>query len=571
MKEKPPRSRIDTSNEDFDIYKYPIEEEVLGYSKSPERWDKDGNEKAVPFKDLDKSIAFKLIGTYGGEIFMLNHPEIFPNLTGEELLDKLCESIDPKFNGVGWLPNIINNNLLNDIDMATRQHYGYELIKKGFVADVLKSSYFPKQALIDKCFQENELDSIGKNLLRLHQINLDIDQVSKLIEAGYGMEVAEVAEAMKQDGFYDRNTFGKGVLSQVPQKLIEASQIQILAEHLTGFEKLDSKIIGQLIEDGYGSGVAENLKQLDVDPKYYGLLVDTLIEDGQYKVLINTLKRLKGIDSNNVATRLIEAGQGQSVANYINSFDDLKPEIKERANEACRNWNLNERAEKTKISETETNEIMDKAIDINSFGNSFTVVDSINPRRNGWEEGRKEESLNKIKLILKEGVLGGLHEGFGIDNSKEKWVKDIKEGLTNRLVHFNIVGLYNSGRRPQSGSNERPTIEPVSQMADSMYFKDVYNEKSNPVDAIAVIFDTRTMPELDWKNKGKEQSLMRTYYDGSLAAGRGRTNDSEHGYVTPSRIPPRLFEGLVFAVTDKLGKSEDRTYSGDQKSGKVGH
>lgn len=257
------------------------------------------------------------------------------------------------------------------------------------------------------------------------------------------------------------------------------------------------------------------------------------------------------------------------------------------------------------LTDVEIEKIMEKCLDINKEGTAFSVIDS-------WPDRDKYDT---IKSIFREGILGGRRsKGSFNGNSKESWAKDVRSGR-QRNVFFNIVGRF------KGSSRRHPAKEPVSEMAKSLYFQNHFHNDGDPIDGVAIVFDLKRMKEIngadalrkyeyklqkdfDWtkmylereEEVGQADSGTKAQLDkidselskieaghyGSDAELRARelipgrrafeadprgkddwSPESEYGFIGPVRIPPKLFEGIVFSVVEWEGNTA--TYSKDRK------
>ncbi|MCX6731722.1 MAG: hypothetical protein NTX55_01915 [Candidatus Parcubacteria bacterium] len=182
----------------------------------------------------------------------------------------------------------------------------------------------------------------------------------------------------------------------------------------------------------------------------------------------------------------------------------------------------------------------------------------------------RESLSKKLRLILKDGILGGTPTGSNKTTSKEDWVKAVRKDKQGRNVFFNIVGRFREG---ETGVGRVRARQPVSEMAKTMYFTDYAGNLGEPDDVIAFMFDNSRMEET-FKDQ-KPVSGKRAYRKGDREKDSFYATDvwdnpySEYGFAGPSRIPPRLFKGIVFAVTDKrkneYGSVAEKVYSVDEK------
>ena len=108
--------------------------------------------------------------------------------------------------------------------------------------------------------------------------------------------------------------------TELALKLIESSGVGIsfLVENLSDFEGLDADIAHRLIEEGNGESVAEHL------PNFKGVdhadLAHRIIKEGYGESVAEYLANFEGVDHADIANRLIKEGCGESVAQYLSNF-----------------------------------------------------------------------------------------------------------------------------------------------------------------------------------------------------------------------------------------------------------
>lgn len=205
-------------------------------------------------------------------------------------------------------------------------------------ADQLHNSSLSEAAAL-KLIEQGEGDLVVKSLDQcrgLDQKNI----ISALIENGQGYVVAqrpdkfdelgceEVAYRLINSGygedvaFYVNNFSGVSHI-WVASQLIRTRQSDALMEHLNKFVGLDQNQVAlMLIESNQGFQVADNLWKFG---ELNGEIALKLIQDHpEYGTdVMSSFYKFKELDRTKIAYALIEAGEGDVVAEYINSFSEL--------------------------------------------------------------------------------------------------------------------------------------------------------------------------------------------------------------------------------------------------------
>ncbi len=145
--------------------------------------------------------------------------------------------------------------------------------------------------------------------------------------------------------------FGTASENDLAHKLIEYSRVYDLAGHLDEFEELSTELVDTLIEEGYGKRVLEHVTSfkdidyVDLATKFidrnegvsvinnpgifYALdnvwLGNKLIAARQGMLVADNLELFSGMDRETIAAALIESGQTDVVAHHLSEFPSIEP------------------------------------------------------------------------------------------------------------------------------------------------------------------------------------------------------------------------------------------------------
>ncbi|MBU2542669.1 hypothetical protein KJ785_03865 [Patescibacteria group bacterium] len=200
-----------------------------------------------------------------------------------------------------------------------------------------------------RSMQVNELFKIAKkfDLLDKDIVNRFIDygidtgsQVVANLEAVKGLDVELIVTLINNtsnsEEMFDKLKVMEGFADMVPE-LIRTGGAEFIVEHLDEIEEIVSinhqAIALQIIEDGKGSVVLNNIKKFKgIDYTVANALIDQNVfakySDGEmdmYNILISNIQIFSGLDHKKFVLKLIESGQSArySVARDIHFFEGL--------------------------------------------------------------------------------------------------------------------------------------------------------------------------------------------------------------------------------------------------------
>lgn len=209
--------------------------------------------------------------------------------------------------------------------------------------------------------------------------------------------------------------------------------------------------------------------------------------------------------------------------------------------------------------------IMVKVQDINLPEIAFHTIISLN-RRGGI-----------LRSVLKDGILGIDTETrreakYKSDfDQRQTWITDMKRKGKLPKVWFDISGRYTQSAPTMKDSfwlRERNVTKPLSVtlVFDLSKFKDPIGTRDSYNEELKKLTDAGSLdPKKDFI---KQNSKLRNYMpadtqgpcitDGSFFYAEKRSGKArggwDSGYVLFSRIPPRLFQGIVIRYYGKVGK-----------------
>jgi hypothetical protein len=185
------------------------------------------------------------------------------------------------------------------------------------------------QLVVDEIEKYSELD-LEKAILQMIESGQDFavsrllkkcpnlrreDIAIKMIEAG---KSESVMEGVKSKIF---STLSKDVFLKILNSNMHWSYFSDLSKHLHVFQGLDNEVALKLIEKGNGDSVADNLE------KFQGLnhheIALLLIEKGAGRSVARNLEKFQGLNHKEIALLLVKIGAGASVADYFEKFQGL--------------------------------------------------------------------------------------------------------------------------------------------------------------------------------------------------------------------------------------------------------
>ena len=319
-------------------------------------------------KGLDSSVAIKLISN--GEI-----GTVAGNLRSFKGLDETIATrlIDAGMGSV-VVARLSSFTGLNLPEVANRL---FDTKQGPVVADNLSTFTNLEHAWIaQKLIDAGQIEAVKRNLKMLNGFReLSVDIANSLIDAGFGVEVAEgigsfekldksIASRLVQIGqgsvvasrvelFQDinRNELleqlvetkqGEAVFSNrsafpnlngvdLVRRLTDTGQFKTLAKNLGYFTNLSESLANKLIEEGEGAYVVQMLPQFKgIDhERVREKVLTNLIETKQGAVVAEILNSFPNHSHRDIATRLINAGQAETVALRLQAFSGLDATIAE--------------------------------------------------------------------------------------------------------------------------------------------------------------------------------------------------------------------------------------------------
>ena len=235
----------------------------------------------------------------------------------------------------------------------------------------------------------------------------------------------------------------------------------------------------------------------------------------------------------------------------LSNSDNIEPERPEEPSQESAEFQLTPEIEE---------KVMDKVQDIDKYGTAFTVIDF-------FDQMDIDEETTALGKVLRYGFLG--KGGFATTSEDtsdllKKWYKTARShNSSDSLVYFNIVGRM-----------------------EEVYYDDGYQIAqimSSPHASCAVIFDITRMKEIDPNSlTGPEDEQSHDHVYNTFSANAERLGGEKsyffqnivkrikgekvevplhktgavyphRGFVTPYRVPPRLFQGIVTRLGDPGG------------------
>lgn len=259
------------------------------------------------FQGVDyKEIAEKLIETGQGDNIAFNL-EKFQGLNHGEIALKIIEAGQ----GKSVAKNLKKFQGLNHSDIALK------IIESGdggsVAVNLEKFQGLDYKEIVLKIIEAGQGDSVASNLEKFQGVdNKEIAQ--KLIEIGQGETVAQ-------------NLFHfKGLDDSIALKLISLEKAERVLAFIDSFNKLDQEVAKKLMKAGYERSVLKkyyHFKDLSLKDIALGF-----IENDNMRTLAYDLDMFpdNSLDQE-IAMKLLEAGEGLKLAQYIKSFQGLDKEI----------------------------------------------------------------------------------------------------------------------------------------------------------------------------------------------------------------------------------------------------
>jgi len=254
------------------------------------------------FQGLDyNEIVNQLIeaGQWGD---VAEHLDKFPGLDCNKIADKFIES------GLGHLVAKYLDNFqgVDDNEIADR------VIKAGDIDTIVYNLYKFKglnRQIADKLIKAGAADGVAYGIYSFQES--DHNEIAHMIiKAGRGQAVA-----MHLDRFQGLD------YNEISNRLIEAGAGWSVADNLKMFHGLNEEIASKLMESGNGEIVARGISSFQESD--HNAIAHRLIEVGKISTFIYDLGKFKGLDYNEIARKLIEAGNGKIVIENLDKFLNL--------------------------------------------------------------------------------------------------------------------------------------------------------------------------------------------------------------------------------------------------------
>lgn len=194
------------------------------------------------------------------------------------------------------------------------------------------------------------------------------------------------------------------------------------------------------------------------------------------------------------------------------------------------------------------NAIMVKVKDINEFGTAFTTLTSV---------GVGEPDAEMLERILGFGVLGGSRGRESREDAIKIWKQKIKDrDVDKSKIWFNIVGRMKNYYGRNSIENGLPglklifSIKSFEEMLPGTIPPSIdpipgtFKEKSRMNNRFSSNPGSRNEKMVETARYYFEKAVHRIKRDDQKFQSRHREEDIQ-GFITPFRISPRIFEGLV--------------------------
>ena len=162
----------------------------------------------------------------------------------------------------------------------------------------------------------------------------DVDDLAFYLRNFKGLDHREIALKILERGKANVNSFLRSLknfqnidFNEIALKLIEEGKVEAVAEHLNEFHNLSNEVALKLIEKGEGNKVGVYIDRFQ--GLNYQEIALALIAARKSIILADTIEKFHGLDRKEIALRIIQSGYGQYVIieRNIEKFHELDQEV----------------------------------------------------------------------------------------------------------------------------------------------------------------------------------------------------------------------------------------------------